>query len=291
MQSAAMTLILVNVGIFIVNALFAVFGYPNLFSVFFGLWPDSLQHGFLWTPITYGFLHANLLHLFVNMLGLYFLGPPVEMMLGRKRFLQLYFACILGGALLYLLFHFGSSQSAAVIGASAAVIGLLIYFCLARPDQPITLLLFFILPVTLKPKWILWGFLALDGVGLIFSELPARFGGNPAWVDGISHSAHLGGILAAFLFWRFMPTPWGEPRRSSGMSVPMPDWMKRRHQAQNKRQTPVRYSVNISKRKNEPPPSAEEIDRILDKISEEGFASLTQAERQALERHRSRKKS
>ena len=113
----------------------------------------------------------------------------------------MYFSGAVLGGFVYLDLHFNDAYP--VVGASAAVLALLTFFCLLRPEQPITLLLFFVLPVTLKPKWIFWGTLGISALGVLTSELP-NVAGSGAAHTRVAHSAHLGGMIAGILFYRYL---------------------------------------------------------------------------------------
>src|SRR5919108_3489668 len=82
-----------------------------------------------WTPFTYMFLHGDFLHLFLNMLGLFFFGPPLEARWGSAEFLKYYLLCGLGGAALYFVLS-PMGPAAAVVGASGAVFGIILAFSL-----------------------------------------------------------------------------------------------------------------------------------------------------------------
>lgn len=84
------------------------------------LWPPAIADGELYRLLTSAFLHFGFAHIAFNMLALYFVGPPLEMALGRLRFGALYLLSALGGSVLvYLL-----TLNAATAGASGAVFGL-----------------------------------------------------------------------------------------------------------------------------------------------------------------------
>jgi len=227
----------------------------------------------IWTFFTYSLFHGSLMHLLLNALVLFFIGRAVENLLGERGFIRLYIICVLFGGLLWSLVNFGQ-MGASVIGASAGVIGVLSYFCFRRPNEPITLLLFFVIPVTVLPKWVIWGLLGFSLFGLVFSEK------GPAW-DGIAHSAHLGGMLGAFLYYKW----------ADRMSVPRIRFGSRNS---DKQTVKPKFKVNLSgptgnfSPKNAPLHKGEnlrgEIDRILDKINEHGFGSLTEKEKDILNR-------
>ncbi len=154
---------------------------------------QALAEGRWWTLLTHLFLHANLLHLSVNVLGLWFIGPEVESMLGRVKYLLLYLLSGLAGGLLQTAF---AAPSAELIGASGAVCGLVLSFTTAYPEMPLRALLFFVLPVSMKAKTL--------GRGIIIvSLLCAALRIFPQ----IGHLAHLGGALAgALLTWWWLPS-------------------------------------------------------------------------------------
>jgi membrane associated rhomboid family serine protease len=133
-----------------------------------------------WTLVTYMFVHAGFWHLLGNMLGLFFFGGPLEERWGSREFLKFYLITGLAGALLSFVF-----VNAAIVGASAAVYGIMLAFALYWPDNPVYI--WGIFPV--KVKWLV-AFL----IGI--SVLSAVTGSQ----NGTAHLAHLGGAAAAFLY-------------------------------------------------------------------------------------------
>ena len=154
----------------------------------FGLSFESLKSGFIWTLFTYSFLHEGALHLLFNILGIHFISRNLEYSLTRESFIMLFLFSIFLGSISWLSFNINGGF---LIGTSAFVMGSLTRFCLMRPDNPITFLLFFVLPISLKPKHLLFGVMGLELYGFIFSELKN--------ISTIAHSAHLGGMLAGFI--------------------------------------------------------------------------------------------
>lgn len=156
-------------------------GFPRVFMSL-ALSRDGLDYGMWWTLVTHMFLHAHPLHLAVNVLGLWFIGPEVEFSLGRTRFLVLYFVSgVAGGALQTAL----APSDLPLVGASGAVCGVLLSFTVENPEMPLQALLFFVLPVRMKARTL--------GRGLIvFSAACAALHVFPL----IGHLAHLGGALA-----------------------------------------------------------------------------------------------
>src|SRR5215475_8147763 len=90
-------LLLLNVAVFLVTPL-----APDLIMGRFALWPLSSGLFRPWQLITYAFLHGSLMHIFFNMLALFFFGGPLERYLGRRRFLSFFLVCVLTAALTQL---------------------------------------------------------------------------------------------------------------------------------------------------------------------------------------------
>lgn len=274
--SMVTTLIVITVAVFVLQQVLNVFfpgmggGENRVMSDWFALSGQNFQELKVWTILSYGFLHstAGFFHIFGNMLGLFFIGRIVEPLIGRERFLGLYLGGTFIGGLVYLLFHFNGYGP--VVGASAAVMGIMAFFCLLYPERPITLLLFFILPVTVKPKWVFWGSLAISAGGILLYELPGK--------SQVAHSAHLGGMFAGILYYRYFHNRSVAPFASKGTrtTIEQPAWFKRR----KKTEPHITYKVNRSNRDE----LQIEVDRILDKINATGFGSLTDAEKQTLDR-------
>lgn len=154
---------------------------------------QALAEGRWWTLLTHLFLHANLLHLSVNVLGLWFIGPEVENMLGRVKYLLLYLFSGVAGGLLQTAF---ASPSAELIGASGAVCGVMLSFTTAYPEMPLRALLFFVLPVSMKAKTLGRGIIVVSLLCAALRIFPQ-----------VGHLAHLGGALAgAVLTWWWLPT-------------------------------------------------------------------------------------
>jgi membrane associated rhomboid family serine protease len=277
-QTSAVTILLVvTIGIFVLqqvlNVSFPAYGgRPNSFlGDWFAFSADNFKALKVWTVFSYAFLHSTetIMHILGNMLGLYFIGRMLEPLLGKQQFLLLYFSGALVGALTYLAFHFNGHNT--VVGASAAVFALVSFFCMRHPEQPITLLLFFILPVTVKPKWLFWGLLGYSIYALLFVELP----GNAH----VAHSAHLGGFLVGVLYFRYVyskQSPFGAGTGSPVIEVP--EWFKRR------KKTAAHTSYRVNRPTTSTDDLQKEVDRILDKINASGFGSLDATEKATLDR-------
>jgi membrane associated rhomboid family serine protease len=272
--SAVTWLISAMVAVFVLQFVFmrwfnAVASFENSLA----LTVSGFQAGKIWTLLSYSFLHStnNLLHIVGNLLGLYFIGRVLEPMLGNRRLLWLFGAAVAAGAALWLGTHWQTGEGTA-IGASAGVIGLFVVFACFYPNQPITFLLFFILPVTLKPKYVAVGLLAVELVGFVFYEImqaASPFG------SGIAHSAHLGGMLTGWIYFRYVHhASWRFPKAKG--DVELPRWLRKKPKEE---ESPAPAQIDITRRED----VRAEVDRILDKINSDGFGALTADEKRLLD--------
>jgi membrane associated rhomboid family serine protease len=185
-------LILVNVAVFLLA------GTSDLVFAAFALWPlgthvdpgTGLTVGFEpWQLVTSAFLHGSLLHLALNMIGLYSFGREVEYGLGSRRYLVLYFCAVLVAALVQLIVVSSTGGPAyATVGASGGVFGVLLAFGMMFPRRTVMLLI----PPIPMPAWV-----AVTLFGVI--ELANGVFGT---LNGIAHFAHLGGMLGVWLLLR-----------------------------------------------------------------------------------------
>lgn len=264
-HSLIKVLIVANITVFVLQLILrSSFPYQLL---------ELRSHEFLfkpWTLATYGFLHdvsqTFPFHLLFNLLGIYFIGKVLEHYLTPRQLGTLFFGCVLAGAIVWLATNWGQ-EGPTLIGASAGVLGLLTYFCMNRPNEPVTFLLFFVIPVTMKPKWLAWGVFGVEMYLFLGSELRGT--------SSVAHSAHLGGMLGAVLFYRF----------SMGMSLPMPKFFRQVKTVPPPHSKPQSTHNPFSKPKSSVDKDnlQREVDRILDKINEKGFGALTQQEKRTLD--------
>ena len=242
------TLIKINVGTYLLFWLLRPGSLYGLLALSLG----GIRHGYLWQPVTYMFLHGGFTHLLFNMFTLFFLGPETERAMGSKHFLAMYLLSGLLGGLGWL--WLSPQPYALCVGASGAIYGVLAAFATLYPRRRLTLLVFFVFPVSL----LAWQLVA----GMAFIEFVLA---NNDPTSGIAHTAHLAGAFAGFLYIdqlfesTLLRRLWARAR----------DYVAQRPHAP---------------RAAPPPPDQGEVDRILDKISAQGIQSLTQAERQTLHR-------
>ena len=276
-QTSAVTILLVvTISIFVLQQVLNVSfpgagGRENHFLTdWFAFSADNFKELKVWTVVSYAFLHstATIMHILGNMFGLFFFGRVLEPLLGKQQFLALYFGGAVVGAFSYLLFHFNGYNT--VVGASAAVFALIAFFCRLHPERPITLLLFFILPVTVKPKWVFWGLLGYSIYALFFTELPGK--------ANVAHSAHLGGFLVGVLYFRYIYNGQSSFTGASVRpSIEVPEWFKRR------KKTAAQTSYQVNRPTTSKDDLQKEVDRILDKINTSGFGSLNTNEKATLD--------
>ncbi|OUN60230.1 rhomboid family intramembrane serine protease [Alistipes sp. An66] len=140
--------------------------------------------------ITYMFLHANFEHIFFNMFALWMFGRTLEYDLGSRRFLIYYMVCGIGAALIQAGIATAMGQPMALVGASGAVMGLLLAFGVMYPNAVIMLL---IPPIPMKAKWFV----------IIYAVIELFLGWRG--VGNVAHFAHVGGMLWGYLlllWWR-----------------------------------------------------------------------------------------
>jgi membrane associated rhomboid family serine protease len=159
----------------------------NAFTRLFGLSIPGLKHGYVWQLVTYLFVHGGIWHILLNMLGLYFMGPETERAIGSRHFLILYFLSGILGGVGWLFIS--DAPWAVCIGASGALFGVIGAYAALFPHQPVTLLVFFVLPVTMK-AWVLA--LSLGAVELAFLLNSQQ--------QGIAYAAHLAGGVAGYFY-------------------------------------------------------------------------------------------
>ena len=237
--------------------------HKGLLPSFLGYSSQALLDLFIWTPLTFIFLHDGPLSLIISLLGIHFMGRAIEHDIGSRNFIWVCFASALSGSTFWLIFHMGHPQP--LMGSTCLVMSFITLFCLRHPNRPISLLL---LPITLKPRIVFLSLLGLELFGFVFYELR----GNPS----VNYSAHLGGMMAgAFVFW-FMRT---------GRQFPSIVFSGSGVKGVGSSRTPAvkpssGYAVDLSDQRA----LQEEVDRILDKINDNGFGSLSQKEKNTLDK-------
>jgi len=202
----------------------------NILTYAFGLYWPWLSQGAFWQPVTYGFLHGSLLHLFFNLFTLLFFGSTVEYFLGSRRHWFVFLGTSILGGLGWMLFdayesqvwawigtlpwdfclklyqHWGESQTAGqvynlAVGASAGVCGLIGVFTALFPRERLTLLLFGIIPIRMQTRFFAILMVLVSIGGTIYAS------------GHIAHMSHLAGGIAGYLYARIAPYPRNIRRR------------------------------------------------------------------------------
>ncbi len=214
-----------------------------------------------WGALTYMFLHGGFWHLAMNMLVLFFFGPALEARWGSREFIKYYLICGAGGVALSFLF-----APYNIIGASAAVYGLMLAFAMVWPTAPIYV--WGIFPV--QAKWLV-AFLSV----LTFMS---AFGGAGG---GVAHFAHLGGLVTGFIY---LKSDWKASEK-------LKKFTSAARGARRLAIVPSEDAASASASKPRRADSSHEedkatldaVDQVLDKISAEGMSSLTDDERKLLD--------
>jgi membrane associated rhomboid family serine protease len=249
---------------------------------------DDLKEGRVWTPFTYMFVHGSVAHILLNMIMFWFAGKRVQDIYGQRHFVLIYVLSGLVGAALQLAVAVLPQQpDVYLLGASAAIMGLILAYAVAMPKEKIDVLLFFVIPVRFQ----LWGlakFLFISNVVLASLALMKVL---PEWLSGggapIAYLAHLGGVLAGWYYARLLGYG-GQPAelRHPGSRTKLP---RRPSYAQARRAFAVELDEEAIRRQNprrDPVVDLmrDEVDPILDKITDQGIHSLTDEERRVLDR-------
>lgn len=229
----------------------------------FELAPDKVLPGFqIWRLVTYAFCHArgDVWHIVFNMLALWFFGPTLERMYGTREFTWFYLMGALAAGVVFCGLEFFMGHLTPVIGASGAVMAVLMLFAIHYPRH--TIYIMGIIPI--EARWIVAIYLVVDLYPVLLS-----LGGDVVG-DGVAHSAHLGGLAFGYLYYKFQ---WRFDRFFGNFKLPE---MK----SSGGRSGPVsRGNLKLY----EPPENIDaKVDEILEKISRSGEASLTDQERELL---------
>jgi membrane associated rhomboid family serine protease len=249
LSPAVRNIILINVAVFIIQHF-----VPSTYLRIFGLVPAYLLgRGFIWQLVTYMFLHGGVLHIFFNMLFLWMMGSELERYWGSREFVKYYMVTGVGAGVINAFVQ--PHSTVPIIGASGAIFGIIIAFGMAFPDRE--LLLYFFIRIKAKHFAVLIGFLEL--ISLL--ALPNA---------GIARFAHLGGLVVGYLYLKW-----------ERMSYPFKRWYGRRRlrvgEAAERRQEDREHR------------GEEEMNRILDKIGREGIGSLSDRDREFLEKRSGRR--
>ncbi|HYS69925.1 MAG TPA: rhomboid family intramembrane serine protease [Gemmatimonadaceae bacterium] len=278
MTRAVQWLLALNIGIYFLQL--TLFGSDAVYSAL-ALDPARFP-GAWWTLVTYMFVHAWLAHLAFNMFTLWMFGPRLEQEWGTRSFVQFYLWCGIGGAIAHLVF----ARHSSVIGASGAISGVLVAYALRWPDEEVYI--FGVIPM--KSRWLV---AALLGMNIIFALSPS---------SRIDWTAHVGGMAFGWIFLKLYAV--GGINRVRGWVSAVPDESEDMPRAVPRNRAPMRdrggsvdevvarsnavvlrqsKPVQHVPKQETPKEYAARVNRVLDKISQQGIDSLTRDERRLLE--------
>jgi membrane associated rhomboid family serine protease len=247
-----------------------------------------------WTVVTYMFVHQGLLQLALNVYALWLFGPRVEEAWKTSSFVYYYLLCGMAGWAAHVIFV----RTGTLVGASAAVFGVMLAYAMRWPDEEVAL--FGVMPMRVR-----WLVTLLIGMNLAAGVWDASQIGEP----GATQLAHLGGLAFAFMYLRTtsgsierlrqrmsqVPDITDEPPRAIPRTHPrrsdQRDRDRDRERGQEIDEIVARSNAMVAKRPSGVPTLArkpverpsDELDLVLDKISEQGLESLTRDERKLLE--------
>ena len=158
--------------------------------------PGLVLRGWIWTFVTYMFVHGGISHILFNMLALFIFGIQVERYMGSREFLLFYFVTgALAGVFSFVVYYFSGSYGVILMGASGAIFAVQLAYAVFYPDSIIYL--WGILP--LRAPVMVLGFTALELISSVFGLR-----------QGVAHLTHLAGFGFAWLYFlvRFGINPW-----------------------------------------------------------------------------------
>ncbi len=245
-------------------------GPVSIFEEWFQLDTDKVLSGQVWRLITNAFLHDRfgVWHILINMLFLYWFGRELEERLGSREFLAFYLTAALLASVSFVVLQLYLGERIPAIGASGAVMAVVCLYTIYHPYHTINL--FFLIPVQMR-------FLLMLYVVYDLHPLLLQLAGTPVYT-GTAHAAHLGGLLFGYLYWKFNwhLSPLFDRLRLFGKKTSQSSRPHRRQRVTGETAGP---RVKPVEKKLEA-----DIDSILQKIHEQGEDSLTEQERQILNR-------
>ena len=251
----------------------------------------ALTQGQVWTPFTYMFVHGSVGHILFNMFMLWFAGKRVQEIYGERRFAIIYILSGLVGAALQLGATAVAQQpDAGLLGASASIMGLVLACAVAIPEEEINFLFMFIVPVRVR-MWTLAKFLLISNIVLgaldMMHLLPGSFTNGGAQT---AYLAHVGGALAGWYYARLLGYGGGLPANLDGFAAEARAVRRPAMAGTTRRRRPVveldEEAIRRQAANRNPVVDLmrDEVDPILDKITEQGMHSLTDDELRILKR-------
>ena len=176
--NATMAIIFINIA-----CLFIIQLIPRL-PIYLGLSFAGLRLHYFWQPLTYLFVHGSWRHILFNMIALFFFGIKFEKAVGSKEFLLFYFVCGILDGLMCVAIYWFFGMNVLLIGASGAIYAVLFAYAVVFPRDVIYI----------------WGILPVQAPILVLVYAVIEFLSQFSGRGGISHVAHLSGLLLAWLY-------------------------------------------------------------------------------------------
>lgn len=260
LTSAVKYIIIACAGSFVIDGILRLASGTSLWMTVFGLKPELVNGSFfIWQFGTYMFVHGGLWHLLFNMFVLWMFGTQIERAWGAREFVIFFFLTGAGSGVLFWIFASGwpliirsGHPGNVLIGSSGAIFGILAAYGMLFPNRTVLFMLIF----PMKAKWFV---LLIAAIEFYLSWTPS----------GISHFVHLSGMLIGYLY---LKKEWNFARITEIYH-------------DRRRRKKIRL---VSRRIEEEKSEQDEVDRILDKINQQGMKSLTRQEIKVLERASSR---
>ena len=248
--SGVQQLLIINIAIFIVMLLSNSF--DTWTRTYFALNPkDVCKNWEIWQCVTYLFLHSThyIWHILGNMIGLWFLGSALESIWGKRKFLKYYFVVGVGSGFITAIYMINFYPNVSTIGASGSIYGLLVAYAILFPDR--ILYIYGLIPVKAKTIAIILG-----GIALFYSinSNQSSINSNQSSAN-IGHITHLAGIAMASLYLIY--------------------WTK-------KKQSMKIIKLHKHKKNNSTKIREKNVNEILDKINDVGWDSLTDEDKEYL---------
>lgn len=263
-------IIIINIIVFVsvsfIQVILTISGLSSFFTLLINklMLPASLSTFILqpWSIVSYFFLHMNFMHILWNMLFLYWFGKIITDNIGNNALISLYVLGGIIGGLLYMatyniIPYYGERVSESLmLGASAGVFSVVVGSATLMPNYTFYLLL--IGPVRIK-------YIALFYVLLSFFDVAGSNAGGEI--------AHLGGAFIGYIFIKQLQNG---VNIGEGIINLINLFNKKKRKKESKK------DVSQDLRKGSMEPSQDEVDKILDKISDSGYSSLTKKEKERL---------
>lgn len=235
----------------------------SVLQEWFELDTRKVVHGQIWRLVTHAFCHdrGNVFHILFNMVFLYWFGRTLESMYGCREFLLIYLTAAVAGGLAFMGLQLYTHSTAPAIGASGAVMGVVMLYTMHFPYE--TICVWF---VSIEMRWVMLFYLIVDLYPVLRELAGERTFSN------IANAAHLGGLAFGFLYAHFQ---WRlEPLLDRLESL--------RWKLRNRGRLRVVRPERIVRSAADAEPDPERVDALLQKIMESGRSSLTEEELEVL---------